>query len=741
MKTKSMIERVLILALVTAAFVAGAAAPSFAERRDAFRGADRNYVFVCLHRAAWRHAPENSIAAINAAIALGADMVELDVKRTKDGHFVLSHDFTVDRVTDGTGAISNLTLAAIQSLHLREAQGGKSAKITAERMPTLEEALDATRGRILVNIDHSWFWFPEVFDIVAARGMGHEIVMKGDWPPAYTREKFGADRWARIQSGEFLYMPILYLRTKNVDAVGRWQTWARVGAPVCEVVFSSDFPGFKPGTGAVGGPRLWVNTMWDDLCAGHTDLVSLKNPAAGWGWVIGHGATVISTDCPEQLIAYLEKTGRHSLGAAVPSAAVSASDVFAPVLLKGRTDRANPVSYAVNDPIVFTLEAMNLAAVPTNDSYFVSWSRSGDDGKAEKGRAPLVVPGATLVLTTSLSRAGFVRLQAFIVDSKDKKIPGTSRDHQNGIFFDGGAGADVASLRPAVPEPADFDAFWARQKAKLAAVPVKAVRTEVPSKNHLVKIYAVTLDCPGPRPVTGYLTVPVAASATNRLPVQAAFQGYGIGVQAVPSSGPWDRIRLEINAHGYELGRDKAYYDKFFDAIHTEKYSYAMDPAQNANPETAYFNGMALRVMRTLQYLEGLPEWNGKDVWVEGGSQGGLQTMWAAALDSRVTKAEPRITWECDVGQFKIGRLQPGWRVPYVPALGYYDAVYFAARVPKSCPVHILRAGLGDYTCPPSGLAVLYNAIPGPKSILWVQGSQHGYVPPAPNQEFTAAAE
>ena len=72
-----------------------------------------------------------------------------------------------------------------------------------------------------------------------------------------------------------------------------------------------------------------------------------------------------------------------------------------------------------------------------------------------------------------------------------------------------------------------------------------------------------------------------------------------------------------------------------------------------------------------------------------------------------------------------------GWYIPWVDALGYYDAVNFAKRIPQSCQVTIPRAGLGDYTCPPMGLAKLYNAIhKGNKSICWVQGSQHGYTPP-----------
>lgn len=102
-------------------------------------------------------------------------------------------------------------------------------------------------------------------------------------------------------------------------------------------------------------------------------------------------------------------------------------------------------------------------------------------------------------------------------------------------------------------------------------------------------------------------------------------------------------------------------------------------------------------------------EWNGKDLIVAGGSQGGLQTMWAAALDPDVTEAYPYITWCCDLaGTAKKQRISGGWRIPYVAGLDYFDAVFMAKRI-KKAKVVITRAGLGDYVCPPSGLAISYR--------------------------------
>ena len=141
---------------------------------------------------------------------------------------------------------------------------------------------------------------------------------------------------------------------------------------------------------------------------------------------------------------------------------------------------------------------------------------------------------------------------------------------------------------------------------------------------------------------------------------------------------------------------------------------------------------MALRVLRSLEFLKALPEWDGVRLEVAGGSQGGLQAIWGAGLDPDVTGCKADIPWCCDLaGAAKLGRLN-GWHPEYRRPLDYYDAVNHAKRI--RCPVEITRAGLGDYTCAPSGVAILYNSIESPKKIIWVQGSTHGYVPKNPQR-------
>ncbi|MGC9520602.1 MAG: glycerophosphodiester phosphodiesterase [Anaerolineae bacterium] len=102
------------------------------------------------HRGASRRAPENTLAAFQAALEDGADGVELDVHVTEDGVPVVIHNGSVDQTTDGTGLVNALSLDQIRAL---DAGSRFSATFAGERVPTLEEVLAAYGERLLVNIE------------------------------------------------------------------------------------------------------------------------------------------------------------------------------------------------------------------------------------------------------------------------------------------------------------------------------------------------------------------------------------------------------------------------------------------------------------------------------------------------------------------------------------------------------------------------------------------------------------
>lgn len=105
---------------------------------------------VIAHRGASGSAPENTMAAFRAAVAAGADGIELDVTRCASGEIVVIHDATVDRTTDGSGAIAELSLRALRNL---DAGAWYSPEFAGERVPLLAEVLDELGASLRVNIE------------------------------------------------------------------------------------------------------------------------------------------------------------------------------------------------------------------------------------------------------------------------------------------------------------------------------------------------------------------------------------------------------------------------------------------------------------------------------------------------------------------------------------------------------------------------------------------------------------
>ena len=394
------------------------------------------------------------------------------------------------------------------------------------------------------------------------------------------------------------------------------------------------------------------------------------------------------------------------------------------------TTTASPLSYRIGEEMEFVFSLKDPRAVTSGRPFFLAWSRRGDDGALASGFEPISLERPVRV-RTSLARPGFVHLSASV-----SALP-TPVENSPLLQFEGGAGADIASLTPSATRPDDFDAFWARQRALLDAVPLAPelhrlggaffpAGARIPDS---LAMFRVKIPCAGPRPVTGLLAVP---KAPGKYPARVVFDGYSkVPTQAhrMMTEGV---VTLHINAHGYELFQDQAYYDAFFAPIE-RRFGYALDPEENRDPETAYFRGMALRVMRAFDFVKTIPEWNGRDLIASGGSQGGLQAVWAASLVPGITRCETYITWCSNMAGAALDHRLPGWHPEYVRGLDYFDTVFHAARIPASCFVDFERIGLGDYTCPPSGVTMVYNAVRGPKRAAYYQNSTHAYVPQEPS--------
>ena len=255
-------------------------------------------ITVVAHRADWRFAPENSLAAIENSIRQGADVVELDVQKTKDGQLILMHDKTLDRTTTGKGKIAEWTLDSIRTLYLKN---GAALK-TKHRVPTLEEALLTAKGRVMVNLDKAYPIFDEIFPVLEKTGTVGQIIMKGSKPVAEVKKDLGKylDR--------IIYMPII-----NLDKPGAMQQiddFMKELHPVAfELLFESDtcrLPKLLK-TKLEGKSKIWYNTLWNTMAGGHDDDKSLENPDEGYGYLIDTlGATIIQTDRTAYLLEYLQ---------------------------------------------------------------------------------------------------------------------------------------------------------------------------------------------------------------------------------------------------------------------------------------------------------------------------------------------------------------------------------------------------------------------------------------------------
>ena len=135
-------------------------------------------VTVVAHRGLAAGLPENSLAAFRHAIAQGVEVIETDLRSTRDGEIVLLHDATVDRTTDGRGAIAGMTLTAVRRL---DAGSHAGARFAGERVPTLAEALALVRGsraRLLLDIkDEKGVDLARVLRLVADHGLTDRVIL------------------------------------------------------------------------------------------------------------------------------------------------------------------------------------------------------------------------------------------------------------------------------------------------------------------------------------------------------------------------------------------------------------------------------------------------------------------------------------------------------------------------------------------------------------------------------------
>ena len=286
------------------------AAPQYANRAEMIAAQIHNpnskYVVVACHRGDWRNYPENSIPAIESIIRMGADIMELDLKLTKDSVLVLSHDWTIDRCTTGKGRVSDYTLDELKQFRLRRAHGVATDSL---HICTLREALECCKDRICVNVDQGYEYYDMVLAITEELGVTDQILIKGKHSVASVAEKMAA------HEHNMMYMPIIDIQKEQGQKLFQEYMDTKTGPLAYEVCWKKLTPEVSDCFKKVveSGSKLWVNTIWGSLCGYLDDDKALDcgDPAEVYDQVIALGASMIQTDRPEQLLNYLRKKGLH----------------------------------------------------------------------------------------------------------------------------------------------------------------------------------------------------------------------------------------------------------------------------------------------------------------------------------------------------------------------------------------------------------------------------------------------
>lgn len=263
-----------------------------------------DYVLVASHRGDWRNYPENSLPAMNSAIKMGVDIIELDLAMTKDSVLVVCHDRTIDRTTTGKGLIKELPYDSIKNVFLKTGHG----IATKYRMPTLREALAMCKDRAVVNIDKGWQYYDQVIAITDELGVTDQMLIKGNKPLEKVRKSM------KRHPNKMIYFAIVDYTKKNAQDIADGYLASKITPTAYEVVW----PEFTPKVQETikkflaRGGKLWVNALWPSHNGGLCDDAAFEgDPAEVYGELLKTGASFVQSDRPTLILEYLRSIGRH----------------------------------------------------------------------------------------------------------------------------------------------------------------------------------------------------------------------------------------------------------------------------------------------------------------------------------------------------------------------------------------------------------------------------------------------
>lgn len=351
------------------------------------------------------------------------------------------------------------------------------------------------------------------------------------------------------------------------------------------------------------------------------------------------------------------------------------------------------------------------------DGLEVAYEIGGDMMPADKSGTVTLKNGRAVISMGTMNQPGFLdcRLSATVNGKKYK--------HHVKIGF------SPEKLQPYTKLPADFNAFWEKNLAEAAKCPMKYTIEPAPEySSEKSDCYLIKLQCFRPESyIYGYLTRPKTA---GNYPVVLCPPGAGVKTIKDPKRHIYYAdegcIRLEMEIHGL----NPTMLAEEFKEISSAFGNYLVNGIDNR--DNYYMKKVYLACVRAVDYLTSLPDWDGKNVIVQGGSQGGALALVTAGLDKRVTACVANHPALSDMAGYKAGRAggyphlfknYQGMDTPEkINTLAYYDVVNFAKQI--KVPVY-MTWGYNDNTCPPTTSYIVYNVLDCPKEALITPINEH----------------
>lgn len=394
------------------------------------------------------------------------------------------------------------------------------------------------------------------------------------------------------------------------------------------------------------------------------------------------------------------------LGAASLALAAAPALTFAP-------DQASGI-YAPGEKVGWTVKAAAETATPVGGYTYVVRRNNA----VELARGTLDPAAGAARIEVALDEPGMIYAEV-----------AAAGDPKQAMAL--GAAVAPEKLRPVVPRPDDFDAFWAEKLKLLASVPADPALTPAESGREGVEYATIKLKNIHGATVYGQLAKP---AREGKFPAMLILQWAG---GPYPLQKPWvtDRaaegwLALNIEPHDVPGNMPPEFYAALPALIKRYNTIYNDDRDRN------YFLQMYLGAYRAAEYLANRPDWNGEVLLATGTSMGGQQSLAVTGLHPKITHLIVHVPAGADANAALHGRHEgyPNWdhtNPEVMETARYFDTVNFAPRIKATS---LVSMGFLDNVCPPAGIWTAFNLIAGPKEAVPLPEAAHNHQATAEQQ-------